>query len=319
MVANIQSSSASFGVNVVIGYLHYVVAIFFICLLAVVMANNNNTRRNNTNNAVSENAAAAEDDDEAYADDGSDVFFCKGFVRKLYVTVPSSSFHCSSCYKEEPVGQQFPECNGCGEAFYCSRECQKHDWKKHKPICKSIQNTSNRQRKYKKLNRRLDKFTNIYFPLIRPMAIARFALHYQTTGEDFTVTSPITHGVVVFLTDLPDSAMRPRLCIEKLSVSKMSQPMKSIYRKSDAVEELQMPLFIFVPYEGQYIQVGHSIIITKTFPPLRYSMPRENLLKDVTKFLRTINGIAKGELPDHWKCIERRLEANHDAEIEEID
>jgi hypothetical protein len=29
-------------------------------------------------------------------------------------------------------------CGGCGNARYCSEECQKRDWKQHKAICQSF-------------------------------------------------------------------------------------------------------------------------------------------------------------------------------------
>ncbi|CAE8582601.1 unnamed protein product [Polarella glacialis] len=31
--------------------------------------------------------------------------------------------------------QKLQRCSGCGIAAYCSPSCQKHDWKKHKPVC----------------------------------------------------------------------------------------------------------------------------------------------------------------------------------------
>jgi len=32
-------------------------------------------------------------------------------------------------------------CTSCSQAFYCSKECQKEDWKNHKPICKKKDNS----------------------------------------------------------------------------------------------------------------------------------------------------------------------------------
>ena len=40
---------------------------------------------------------------------------------------------CSGCLK---TAAEMPRCSGCGKVSYCSEECQKKDWKKHKVDCK---------------------------------------------------------------------------------------------------------------------------------------------------------------------------------------
>ena len=42
----------------------------------------------------------------------------------------SDQFICANCHV--PANQR---CTGCHETFYCSRECQKLHWKKHKNQC----------------------------------------------------------------------------------------------------------------------------------------------------------------------------------------
>lgn len=43
---------------------------------------------------------------------------------------------CSMCQKEEPDDSKFLKCGRCKVASYCSKECQKRDWKiGHKDIC----------------------------------------------------------------------------------------------------------------------------------------------------------------------------------------
>lgn len=43
---------------------------------------------------------------------------------------------CDGCGSEEgKSGQQLKSCAKCKSASYCSRECQKSDWKKHKKYC----------------------------------------------------------------------------------------------------------------------------------------------------------------------------------------
>ncbi|XP_063403668.1 uncharacterized protein LOC134687361 [Mytilus trossulus] len=43
---------------------------------------------------------------------------------------------CCSCYRSS---FQLKKCSNCGTATYCSKECQKKHWKKHKHMCKLLQ------------------------------------------------------------------------------------------------------------------------------------------------------------------------------------
>ncbi|KAJ6502868.1 hypothetical protein C8R47DRAFT_969635 [Mycena vitilis] len=43
---------------------------------------------------------------------------------------------CYKCFKEEDVSPS--RCSGCHRIAYCSPECQKTDWKSHKPMCKAL-------------------------------------------------------------------------------------------------------------------------------------------------------------------------------------
>ncbi|KAG7097973.1 hypothetical protein E1B28_005283 [Marasmius oreades] len=44
-----------------------------------------------------------------------------------------------ACNKEESTPAQFHRCSGCRQISYCSRECQKLDWRRHKPDCTHVQ------------------------------------------------------------------------------------------------------------------------------------------------------------------------------------
>jgi MYND finger len=35
--------------------------------------------------------------------------------------------------------KQLKRCNGCMLVDYCSKECQKKNWRKHKPFCNMVQ------------------------------------------------------------------------------------------------------------------------------------------------------------------------------------
>ena len=43
-------------------------------------------------------------------------------------------YKCSDCGKDGAK-----KCGACGEAYYCSRQCQRRDWKKHKAACQKVQ------------------------------------------------------------------------------------------------------------------------------------------------------------------------------------
>ncbi len=42
---------------------------------------------------------------------------------------------CRACSKEPAEGEKLMACSRCKSAHYCSKECQKADWKTHKQIC----------------------------------------------------------------------------------------------------------------------------------------------------------------------------------------
>lgn len=44
---------------------------------------------------------------------------------------------CDQCNKIEEFRGDFQCCGGCKKSHYCTKECQKLNWKKHKVICKS--------------------------------------------------------------------------------------------------------------------------------------------------------------------------------------
>eukprot|EP01116_Phalansterium_solitarium_P009919 TRINITY_DN24265_c0_g1_i1.p2 TRINITY_DN24265_c0_g1~~TRINITY_DN24265_c0_g1_i1.p2 ORF type:complete len:143 (-),score=30.09 TRINITY_DN24265_c0_g1_i1:33-461(-) len=44
---------------------------------------------------------------------------------------------CQHCGKREPRPSAFKKCSRCQEARCCSTDCQRADWKAHKPVCRS--------------------------------------------------------------------------------------------------------------------------------------------------------------------------------------
>jgi len=53
----------------------------------------------------------------------------------------SNKNSCNNCHKEES-NDKFKVCGDCLKVKYCSKECQKKDWIKHKNNCKGNLNAS---------------------------------------------------------------------------------------------------------------------------------------------------------------------------------
>jgi hypothetical protein len=52
--------------------------------------------------------------------------------------IQSIPTNCWACKKFPPPEKLFATCAKCKLAYYCSSVCQKSDWQKHKPVCKSF-------------------------------------------------------------------------------------------------------------------------------------------------------------------------------------
>ena len=45
---------------------------------------------------------------------------------------------CALCGKAQYLVGQLKKCTVCKKTFYCSKQCQKSDWRKHKKICRTL-------------------------------------------------------------------------------------------------------------------------------------------------------------------------------------
>jgi hypothetical protein len=45
---------------------------------------------------------------------------------------------CGHCGSRERPNNKFKKCSACKVVYYCSRNCQKHNWSNHKTQCKSL-------------------------------------------------------------------------------------------------------------------------------------------------------------------------------------
>ncbi|KAI9016634.1 hypothetical protein DFJ74DRAFT_677860 [Hyaloraphidium curvatum] len=53
--------------------------------------------------------------------------FVEGMSERLFV--------CSGCERTSARREDFKRCSKCGPDFYCSKECQRNHWPKHKLLC----------------------------------------------------------------------------------------------------------------------------------------------------------------------------------------
>ena len=75
-----------------------------------------------------------------YVDNGLACFstytISSAIIKKAMNTFNSrleEKYICNGC---KIISLKLKICTGCNKVLYCSRECQKKDWKEHKKICK---------------------------------------------------------------------------------------------------------------------------------------------------------------------------------------
>ena len=218
------------------------------------------------------------------------------FLRGIYVRHEIEPLHCALCRKNEQWEKPFPECSGCNLVIYCSRECQKSDWKNHKRLCLDAQKFGKKE--LNKTGRRLRKFSVFYAPLLDCMVLFRYALYnIATKGRG----RPKNHIVEIRLSSQPDSMRRPRLGIEKIMIREM------ITEERAKVEATARKERYFLPYVCN-LQVSnytsyHSMSGNTDMMETVQNISKEDLLQRVTASVQTINVIANGLRPDLFKII----------------
>ncbi|KAK1732490.1 hypothetical protein QTG54_004661 [Skeletonema marinoi] len=218
------------------------------------------------------------------------------FLRGLYLRHEIEPLYCAMCRKSEQWEKPFPECSGCNLVIYCSRECQKSDWKNHKRLCLDAQKFGKKE--LNKVGRRMIKFHVFYAPLLDLIVLFRYALYnIATKGRG----RPKNHIVEIRLCSLPDSMRRPRLGIEKILIREMSTEERA------KVEATARKETYFLPYVC-YLQVSNfksyqSMHGNTDMMETVQNISKEDLLQRVTASVQTINVIANGLRPDLFKII----------------
>ncbi|KAF8958171.1 hypothetical protein BDZ97DRAFT_1842914 [Flammula alnicola] len=96
---------------------------------------------------------------------------------------------CMHCHKSEGDGVRLLSCAGCRVAHYCTRECQKNNWKDHKAACLLNQNGDNVVKKaldagikingltFKEVDNRFRKWQQVAQPILSSCLLDALDLH----------------------------------------------------------------------------------------------------------------------------------------------
>jgi len=215
-------------------------------------------------------------------------------------TPPKSS--CRGCGIEEPADENFQACSGCEAIIYCSRICQKSDWKKqHKAICLSLQRNDRSRLLMKQIQRKAKKFHALYSPLVNRLVMAKYLLYSRQLDPNNLHLPPEKYVLEITLSDLPDrnNAKTPRLYIEKMSVMEEEKQSDCQFDTREGIVKYRL---IYSASGSGYI-LGCGFTHDKEVVQMHRNSSEADLGEEVNGFLETINGIANGERPDLYEVI----------------
>lgn len=164
----------------------------------------------------------------------------------------------SLCVSCNNLGAQ--RCSGCQNAYYCSKICQKHDWKLHKHLCKSFVKFTNQDRPTP-YHRRA-----ILFPVDEPVPRFIWVKNYYCTNSEYENTSVFGEDYTsAFQIDLDmENERRLGYCIKLdhkenflFDGSLPNKVFQNIMAGTENVENWRGP-FLALGFEGD-IRIGRSI------------------------------------------------------------
>eukprot|EP00984_Skeletonema_dohrnii_P031701 scaffold24548_cov78-Skeletonema_dohrnii-CCMP3373.AAC.1 len=214
---------------------------------------------------------------------------------------------CSFCRKDEPDDQEF---GGCGLVLYCSKECQRSDWKlSHKVECGKCEN-GERAIMNKRITSRMQQFGIIYSPFIHNLVLDMFrAFNKERDAGD--ILFPADFVVDIQLADLPRGTKRPRLYIKQVMIGKLSKyEMDVVYSRAKPPERGSECVrsclsYSFGPGENESL-CAHSQFQYRIDPDelSRFKRSTKKMYEEnVWEHSNMINSIAKGESPQIYKVI----------------
>jgi hypothetical protein len=92
---------------------------------------------------------------------------------------------CKLCERGEAEGLKLSFCNSCRSVSYCSRACQKADWKAHKVICKELNLVDAKQifqSDHQSLPERAEEMARCALSECDPRARRFFDLFFESQG-----------------------------------------------------------------------------------------------------------------------------------------
>ena len=218
--------------------------------------------------------------------------------------------------KEDTSEREFAECASCGLVTYCSKGCQKADWKRHKPNCIKVSNNEKTKQRGK-FKKRMDRFMRLYGPLVRSALLDHIAILAKKVGAGFDEE---TYFISVLLRDLPIvSATRPYLSIDKTilddKVSNQNGETKSLLKKSRKAQPASLltrnHLFHWsFCYEG-HDDMAFNFIMPVPKNELKHLLrcTLDELSASMLCKFNTINTVAMGEDPNLYKAIKKAAES----------
>eukprot|EP00985_Skeletonema_marinoi_P005984 scaffold2590_cov172-Skeletonema_marinoi.AAC.2 len=228
-------------------------------------------------------------------------------IRKMYAGHEGRSVKCSFCRKDEPDDQEF---GGCGLVLYCSKECQRSDWKlSHKVECGKCED-GERVTMNTKIDSRMQQFKIIYSPFIHNLVLDMFRL-FNKEMDAGDVLFPAEFFVDIHLADLPRGTKRPRLYIKHAMIGKLSKRVLDVvYSRMKpperGYESVRYCLsYSFGPGENDnissYRQFHYKVGPNKL---RRLKRSTKNVYEEnVDEHMNMINSIARGESPRMYKVI----------------
>ncbi|KAH8101791.1 hypothetical protein BXZ70DRAFT_906364 [Cristinia sonorae] len=164
---------------------------------------------------------------------------------------------CQTCFRSKGDGTTLFKCSGCGIDKYCSKECQKRDWPKHKIKCRMNQHTSNIiPDRISDIPERLRHFTSKHRPVLAAAA-------YQALGLETDISRAHSNLFVVCLRPRQGNA-RPEtafIAVDAIvsSLDDISAELRGQIKKIDEVASAKGMACIFILMQCMETNVSNLV------------------------------------------------------------
>jgi hypothetical protein len=220
------------------------------------------------------------------------------------------ALHCRFCGKSETMNESFGECGACGShAVYCSKQCQKADWKEHKKVCRKVHEGEKKEER--RLDKRFDRFVHLYGQLLHCAITDMYAKKAKELGIDSETISN-SYIVTVYLTDLsPKTAVRPYLHLSSIDINEQEDQSEEAKRLINTCNA-RRPNATFryaITHEGYKGRCMHyGIPVDKEFDYLVEYCNASKIDESMDVKIHTINQLAAGWHPSLYNAIVKTLD-----------